>query len=80
VIFTPGPSWTAFVLQPSEFGVKVYALREPIDSNSFTLRGHIIAFTTSIESARATLPVDAKQSHGAIAKSLPKGCELWLVT
>jgi len=76
--FAPGPDWKAFVLQPSKLGVRVYAWRELADPNLPVLHGCVVAFTTSIESARATLPTDAKQSHGRLSKSLPKECELWI--
>jgi hypothetical protein len=74
----PGPNWRAFVLVPSKHGTLVQAWERIESVAECSDLGAIIAATTSIESARASLPSDAKQSHGAMAKGLPPGTELWI--
>jgi hypothetical protein len=76
----PGPNWCAFVLMPSKHGFLVKAWPRVGSVLDYEDPGTIIAATTSVESARASLPSDAKQSHGAMAKSLPSDTELWIRT
>lgn len=77
--------WKAFLLQPFGNSTLVYAWLEPDRAYAYlsepteTLAPATIAVTTSIESARAVLPSNARKIASQHAKTVLKhGAELWL--